>query len=327
MSNILKSLLTFAVSTVLCLAIVEAGVRLLADDGMQYDLEMWKYARAMKRVSAIPDAGHDHIPGVSARLMGVDVRINSTGQRNPEIRRPKPGNVYRILMLGDSLTFGWGVREEQTSSRRLERMLNADRPDGLQVSVVNAGVGNYNTRMQVAWLEAEGDKYEPDMVILNYFINDAELTPIRRGGTLRESSAAFVYFWGRADALQRKFLGKADWRQYYRDLYKEDAIGWRDTKNAFARLVVYARERKIPLLVVNYPELRKLSPYPFNDISAQVAALARKHGFPYLDLLPSVAGQRPESLWVSREDAHPNAKAFEFFSDAIAGWVAGHIQY
>ena len=145
---------------------------------MQYDLEMWKYARTMKRVSAIADAGHDHVPGTSARLMGVEVRINSTGQRNTEILRLKPDGVYRIVMLGDSLTFGWGVEEEQTSSRRLERMLNSARSSAKRVSIVNAGVGNYNTKMQAAWLVAEGDIYEPDMIILNYFINDAEPTPV-----------------------------------------------------------------------------------------------------------------------------------------------------
>ncbi len=312
---------------VLCLAIVEAGVRLLADDGMQYDLEMWKYARAMKRVSAIEGVGHDHVPGTSARLMGVDVRINSTGQRNPEVLRPKPEDVYRIVMLGDSLTFGWGVEEEETSSRRLERKLNAARADGKRVSIVNAGVGNYNTKMQAAWLVAEGDMYEPDMIILNYFINDAEPTPIRRGGALRENSAAFVYFWGRADALQRKFFGKADWRQYYRDLYRPDARGWRDAQSAFGRLAEYARKQDIPLLVVNYPELRALTPYPFGDISAEVKALAGRHHLPYLDLLPAVAGQTPETLWVSLEDAHPNAKAFALFSEAIADWVAGHVRH
>ena len=84
---------------VFCLAIVEAGSP-LADDGMQYDLEMWKYARTMKRVSAIADAGHDHVPGTSARLKGVEVRITAPAKgtrRSPA----KPDGVYRVVMLGD----------------------------------------------------------------------------------------------------------------------------------------------------------------------------------------------------------------------------------
>ena len=123
------------------------------------------------------------------------------------------------------------------------------------------------------------------------------------------------------------FFGKADWHQYYRDLYRPDARGWHDTQSAFGRLVEYARTRDIPLLVVNYPELRALSPYPFRDISNQIEALAGRYRLPYLDLLPTVTDQTPETLWVSLEDAHPNAKAFALFSEAIADWVAGHIRH
>ena len=46
-------------------------------------------------------------------------------------------------------------------------------------------------------------------------------------------------------------------------------------------------------------------------------------GWPKLNL----TDQTPETLWVSLEDAHPNAKAFAFFSEAIADWVAGHIRH
>ena len=50
--------------------------------------------------------------------------------------QPKPDDVYRIVMLGDLLTFGWGVEEEQTSSRRLERKLNSVRSNGKRVSIM-----------------------------------------------------------------------------------------------------------------------------------------------------------------------------------------------
>ena len=55
--------------------------------------------------------------------------------------------------------------------------------------------------------------------------------------------------------------------------------------------------------------------------------LAGRYRLPYLDLLPTVTGQTPETLWVSLEDAHPNAKAFALFSEAIADWVSGHIRH
>jgi lysophospholipase L1-like esterase len=59
----------------------------------------------------------------------------------------------------------------------------------------------------------------------------------------------------------------------------------------------------------NIPELRRFSPYPFADVNAKLAALAAQEGIEYVDLLPAVAGEAPDSLWVTAPDPHPNAKA------------------
>ncbi|MDP6388676.1 MAG: SGNH/GDSL hydrolase family protein [Alphaproteobacteria bacterium] len=327
MPSFLKTTLLTLASIVFALALVEAAVRVAVDDGMQYDLEMWKYARWMKRVSAIPGAGHEHRPGAAAHLMGADLRINTTKQRGPEVASPKPAGVYRILMLGDSVTLGWGVAEADTTAARLEAVLNRTTAGGgKRVEVVNAGVGNYNTAMEAAWFLAEGRRLEPDLVVLNYFINDAEETPHRKGGPLREYSAAFVYFWGRLDSLQRRFLGASDWRRYYRGLYAPDRAGWRQVQAKIAELASYCRKHGLPLVLVNYPELRQLSPYPFADVSAKLATLARKLDIPYLDLLASVAGAAPASLWVTPEDAHPNALADARFATAIGSWLRDRIE-
>ena len=56
--------------------------------------------------------------------MGVPVSTNSMGQRDRDFDVAKPENTVRILMLGDSLTFGWGVKIEDTPSKMLEARLN-----------------------------------------------------------------------------------------------------------------------------------------------------------------------------------------------------------
>ena len=66
----------------MCLIVSEVFVRIVIDDGMEYNLEMWKYARKLKRVAKHSDQGHQHIPDKSAFLMGVNVKINSQGYRN-----------------------------------------------------------------------------------------------------------------------------------------------------------------------------------------------------------------------------------------------------
>src|SRR3981081_744447 len=100
-------------------------VRVAVGDGMQYDLEMWKYARDVKQIATNPMIGHEHRPSSQARLMGVDVTINSKGLREREIPYERTPSTLRILMLGDSFTEGWGVPVDQTFSKRIERLLAA----------------------------------------------------------------------------------------------------------------------------------------------------------------------------------------------------------
>jgi hypothetical protein len=84
MADLSKKTALLMVSLAISFLFVELAVRLVIDDGMQYDLEMWKYARAAKQISAIEGVGHEHQPNVSVRLMGVEVRINTAKLRNSE---------------------------------------------------------------------------------------------------------------------------------------------------------------------------------------------------------------------------------------------------
>ncbi len=101
-----------------------------------------------------------------------EFRINSTGLRNDrEFARPKPSGVFRVLCLGDSHTQGYEVRQEHTFAAVLERFLIAH---GLRAEVINAGVSGFGTAEQVAYLESEGVKWQPDAVVLGFFANDYE---------------------------------------------------------------------------------------------------------------------------------------------------------
>lgn len=298
-------------------ASLELFVRLAHSGGSNFDIEMWRYARELKQVSAIPGVGHEHRPGAAGIYMGVPVAISSAGLRDREYSLQKPPGVVRILMLGDSVTLGWGAPETATVSRALERQLNGG-GGPFRVEVINTGVGNTNTAMQAAYFLDKGQRYTPDLVVLNYFINDAEETPTRQSNWLTDWSYAAVFVAGRLDILARTYFGKPDWKNYYRDLYRPEAAGWREAARSFAELAAFCREKGIRLMVANYPELHELADYPFAEATARVAALAAGEGLPFLDLLPSVRGEVPTSLWVTLEDSHPNAKAAELFSAALA---------
>ena len=93
-------------------------------------------------------------------------RTNSLGYRNPEIG-PKKGK--RLLFLGDSITFGQGVNEEWTFVRLLE---NLARAQGENWETVNGAVEGLGTNGELAVLNETGLALQPDIVVLDFYLND-----------------------------------------------------------------------------------------------------------------------------------------------------------
>jgi lysophospholipase L1-like esterase len=94
----------------------------------------------------------------------IDLVINSHGLRDREYPYAKPGGTRRILCLGDSYTCGYGVEVDETFPKVMEGLLNATPASHWEV--INAGVGSTGTAQQLAYFEAEGCRYGPDLVVL-----------------------------------------------------------------------------------------------------------------------------------------------------------------
>ena len=102
------------------------------------------------------------------------VRINSKGLRDQEYEYAKPAGVYRILVLGDSFAWGYGVEQGKNFTDRLEELLNKSVAGNL-VEVINAGVSGYGSDQELLLLEREGMKYQPDLVLVAFATNDFTL--------------------------------------------------------------------------------------------------------------------------------------------------------
>jgi lysophospholipase L1-like esterase len=92
------------------------------------------------------------------------VQINQKGLRDRDHSYERANDVRRILVLGDSFAWGYGVEEAERFSQLLESMMD--------VEVVNAGVSGYSTDQELLWLQNEGIKYDPDLIILVFAGND-----------------------------------------------------------------------------------------------------------------------------------------------------------
>jgi lysophospholipase L1-like esterase len=301
-----------------CLVIVIMGVelyvRLIADDGMDFNLEMWKYARDIKTVSPDPLIGHQHRPNREAKLMGVDVRTNSKGLRDREFSYERTPGTLRIIALGDSFTEGWGVPYEDTFPKRIEKMY-ADH--GVKAEVINTGVGNYNTIQEVEYFLTELYKYQPDVVVLNYFVNDAEPVPHDSPpGLLGRHCYSCVFVTGRVDTLLREFSADQDWAEYYLGLYGNgEAAGWLAAKAWIKKLADYCKAHDIKLLIASLPELHDVKHYRFQLITELVHQAADENGVAFVDLLDYLRDQDSSKLWVTPPDPHPNAFANKLIAE------------
>jgi lysophospholipase L1-like esterase len=315
--------LAFGVGAMLLgLLALEVAARIVLDrNGMHYGIEMWKYAKQVKQRSANPLMSHEHAPNREALLMGVTVKTGSQGLRDRDYAPVKGEHEYRILVLGDSLTFGWGVPVEDTYPKVLERALNGNRSNGNPFyQVINAGVGNYNTVQEVAYFKERGVKYAPDEVILGFYINDAEPVPAPETAWLPRTSYLYVLANSGWDSFQRSIGRKESYTDYYRTLYTEQNPGWRACRTALEDLIERCRRQGIILRIVLLPELHfPNGAYPFAGIHRLVASVAEQHGVATLDLQDAFTGHDPKSLWVSPGDAHPNQKAQKIIATAIHG--------
>jgi lysophospholipase L1-like esterase len=94
------------------------------------------------------------------------VHVNTHGTRGLDFQTVKPANTIRILSLGDSKTFGWGLTEAETYSGLVEGMLQQKVGTGKKVEVINGGVNAWSYAQMHAYFREYGLKYNPDIVIL-----------------------------------------------------------------------------------------------------------------------------------------------------------------
>ena len=100
------------------------------------------------------------------------IEYNSRGARDAiEHSIPKPDGIYRIVVLGDSMTEALQVNLEKTFPKVLEQLLN-EAIITPRFEVINLGVASYGTDQEYLILKLGGLEYQPDLVILAFFASN-----------------------------------------------------------------------------------------------------------------------------------------------------------
>lgn len=321
-----------AFSSLLSLAGAEAIVRIADPLGISYYTESRRY---MLDKLADDQLYQRHTPNQHATYDGVEVITNEIGLRERAIP-PKADDEFRILFLGDSITFGWGVEVEKTFVRRLEGRLQAHTRKRLRT--INSGVGAYNSEMEYAFLKRHGGEIAPDMVVLVFVGNDTEATPTQRYDPWSDTAleprypSKFVRLLVWKSWLYR--LAQHGWKARFHwaaqaspraDPPREPARidtsipRWRASMRAITGMADFCRARGIPFVTFVF-RLDNSNPW-LAGVELEMKEMAAAQGFFTSDVLPFYEGRVRREVTNSVVDQHPNALGHDLLAQGIEGFL------
>jgi lysophospholipase L1-like esterase len=257
----------------------------------------------------------------------VAVDTNSLGLRDLEFEVKKRPGELRILALGDSLTYGQGVRLDLTWPQVLEARLRREHQG--PVEVINAGFaagpGVNSPDGCDRWVAEHGVLFEPDVVVVGICLND--VGPI--GMLTYPAVKAEPVLGGWSTILNRvvQVVRQREARQQKRDLgdlVTDTTPAWLGTTRGLRALRDTLAAKRIPFVVVVFPMMSQLEPelYPCRRIHDKITGFCSAEGIPCVDLLPDFLGRNDEDLWVHSSDQHPNHVGQAVFADRIHAFLA-----
>jgi hypothetical protein len=265
----------------------------------------------------------------------VEVRLNAMGFRDREFE-PKPEGVRRLVIVGDSFTYGHGLPEAKSYPRQLEALLRAARP-GERVEVYDAAGGGHDLARIAPIAAGVLERLEPDVLVYGYFLNDPlrptagygdGIEPMLDTGWLHRERAGFRFSLGgsahsapRLVELVRGFFESRRLERatlaWYRRIH--EPARWAATGQTIETLARLAAERGTRFVLLVLPIIWKLDgDYPLAEVHARIAAHARQHGIEVLDALPVLRGHADAELMLHPRDRHPNPTYARLVAEALA---------
>ena len=126
------------------------------------------------RAAQNKDIVFELLPDLDIEFLGKRLQTDQHGFRGPARTVGKPANGFRIVGLGDSVLFGWGVEYEEAGLPKLEKLVQQALPARV-VETIDTGVPGYNTAMEAVVLREKGLAFAPDLVLVDFVGNDLDL--------------------------------------------------------------------------------------------------------------------------------------------------------
>jgi hypothetical protein len=261
----------------------------------------------------------EHI-GPIVRRFERDFRTNSFEgpSRGPDDRGPKPPGTIRVLIQGDSITWGQGIRDEaELYTSRLLAELRRRRLGAEMAVLAQCGreIDGHDAN-----LRRYGDEVDPDLIVYQWHPTDM-LRPVwqRRPNAdppwtslffhplLKQTSWVWFFVDFKAKAIVNPDLSR-EYREFIVREFGSDTPVWRIFAEEFRAWAEEARRRTPRVLVMLYPDVGSAG-FVLGPVHEQMRALGRETGVEVLDLAEGggLLGGDKKRVSVSRYDGHPNA--------------------
>ena len=280
----------------------------------------------------------------------IPIRINKLGLRGPQVPAQKD-NEFRILVLGDSITWGDYLFEKELFHASLETIQH---PQNKPIRVINAGVGDIGMQEITDIYFEQYDAIQPDLVLINLYLNDARPPwgfpqEIAQRGWLRRNIrlAEFIYKrirlyqWVKEEGAERfawtSLQSKINWKHNKEDFETliqaaqyDWGAGWEkesiDTIRPFLQKIhTHTKQNHIPIAMTILPVAYQVYAEQIHDQPQDLLkALAQEENIPALDFLPFMRKHQDQRLYY--DQCHPNPQGNELMAQELNPFVEKLLQ-
>jgi lysophospholipase L1-like esterase len=325
---------------VVCFAIGEFGLRVLGyHGGVSFKIEDTILVDD-------PILNWRNRPSSEFYAGNIAYRFNEKGFRDHSYNHKKPENTFRVFLASDSIGFGTNVRLEDAYPKLLESQANALH-ESVRTEVISYSMPGLSLRQKFHLVEQYAHDYHPDLIIIDYAINDVEFEskktsiageksrcsiellhlpfPCAWKERLKESAFLFALQQGIESVLHRMNWEDQNhfYRQvegdYYHSLYamsaKQEYLDlW------FRKIGEYQKETGVPILVPIFPLIYDYAQYKWEDLNQLIVQQCEMNGLAHISLLSAYRTNPWNELRVQRGDfTHPSIKGNTIAAQAILG--------
>jgi lysophospholipase L1-like esterase len=262
--------------------------------------------------------------------------INSLGFRDREYSLSKPDGVFRILVLGDSVTFGFCTDTQSLAlddifPKVLERRFDARASNQApRVEVINLAVSGYDTVQEAEFLRTKGLELQPDLVVVAYCLNDAwtasaELIDFHNQSEQAPAAASTPTWLVRA--FHDSALVRFAWQRLVLLAQRGSGPdagspppGYQTPTTGFGQIREMGRRHGFETIVAIVPLFEEYDTYRWLADHQAITRLAEQHGFVALDLLAAFrdgSGNDFRKLQGRCNREHPDEAGHRLIAEAL----------